>query len=248
MILRRVIEHVREQNWTAIAIDFVIVVAGVFVGIQVANWNQGRADRAEYEAALVRLGAEIDTNLAILDAFDPVIERSLKTGGSALTVLQSCVDSEENRRIVEAGLEEIRGTAGLLPHRKALEEITSNPRLLSQQSAKERQRFSEMLFYFDALQPTADSAERRPMESGMESNPILRIGAPYEIKATFFGSDWAKTRRKLELNVPLDEACRNDQLIKSFFNWERSQDNLPVISQKWRAEMMATKTLIEARR
>ena len=39
MLLRRFIEHVRKQEWTAIAIDFVIVVVGVFIGIQVANWN-----------------------------------------------------------------------------------------------------------------------------------------------------------------------------------------------------------------
>jgi hypothetical protein len=45
MLLRRVTEHVREQNWTAIAIDFAIVVLGVFVGIQVANWNAEREDR-----------------------------------------------------------------------------------------------------------------------------------------------------------------------------------------------------------
>ena len=45
MLLRRVIEHVREQNWTAISIDFVIVVIGVFVGLQVQEWSQGRADR-----------------------------------------------------------------------------------------------------------------------------------------------------------------------------------------------------------
>ena len=59
MILRRVIEHVREQNWTAIAIDFVIVVAGVFVGIQVANWNEARRGRtleAEYIARLLPRG------------------------------------------------------------------------------------------------------------------------------------------------------------------------------------------------
>lgn len=31
MILRRVMEHVRTQNWTAIAPDFVIVVVGVFI-------------------------------------------------------------------------------------------------------------------------------------------------------------------------------------------------------------------------
>ena len=35
MILRRVIKHVRNQEWTAIAIDFVIVVLGVFLGLQV---------------------------------------------------------------------------------------------------------------------------------------------------------------------------------------------------------------------
>jgi hypothetical protein len=45
MLLRRVIDHVREQNWTAIAIDFVIVVIGVFVGIQVANLNEARVER-----------------------------------------------------------------------------------------------------------------------------------------------------------------------------------------------------------
>ena len=35
MILRRVTEHVKAQNWFAVAIDFVIVVVGVFIGIQV---------------------------------------------------------------------------------------------------------------------------------------------------------------------------------------------------------------------
>ena len=33
MLLRRVMEHVRDQNWAAVAIDFVIVVVGVFIGI-----------------------------------------------------------------------------------------------------------------------------------------------------------------------------------------------------------------------
>lgn len=38
--LRRVIEHVRDHNRTTIGIDFVIVVFGMLVGIQVANWNE----------------------------------------------------------------------------------------------------------------------------------------------------------------------------------------------------------------
>ncbi len=46
MILRRVIAHLRKQEWTAIAIDFLIVVLGVFVGLQVSNWNAARVERS----------------------------------------------------------------------------------------------------------------------------------------------------------------------------------------------------------
>ena len=42
MSLRRILDHFRSQNWTAIGIDLVIVVLGVFIGIQVSNWNQAR--------------------------------------------------------------------------------------------------------------------------------------------------------------------------------------------------------------
>jgi len=37
----------REQNWFAVAVDFVIVVVGVFLGIQAANWNESRKERVE---------------------------------------------------------------------------------------------------------------------------------------------------------------------------------------------------------
>ncbi|MCA8899925.1 MAG: hypothetical protein KDA53_01605 [Hyphomonas sp.] len=44
MLLQRVMGHVRAQNWVAVAIDFVIVVLGVFIGIQLGNWNESRAE------------------------------------------------------------------------------------------------------------------------------------------------------------------------------------------------------------
>ncbi len=42
MILRHVTAHLREQNWTAIGIELVILVLGVFLGMQVSNWNEER--------------------------------------------------------------------------------------------------------------------------------------------------------------------------------------------------------------
>jgi len=58
MILRRVIAHFRKQEWTAIFLDFVIVVVGVFVGLQVNNWNEARQARDAEAALLDRLEDE----------------------------------------------------------------------------------------------------------------------------------------------------------------------------------------------
>ncbi|MEX0644254.1 MAG: DUF6090 family protein [Parvularculaceae bacterium] len=64
MILRRITEHVKAQNWFAVGIDFVIVVVGVFIGIQVANWNAAWADARRLEQQLSSLRVELEGNLA----------------------------------------------------------------------------------------------------------------------------------------------------------------------------------------
>ena len=63
MILRRVIAHVRKQEWTAIGIDFVIVVFGVFFGIQVANWNELRVEEARAQAYLERIRGNLESDV-----------------------------------------------------------------------------------------------------------------------------------------------------------------------------------------
>jgi len=42
MILRRFTVQLRRQDWTAVVIELVVVVAGVFIGLQASNWNQQR--------------------------------------------------------------------------------------------------------------------------------------------------------------------------------------------------------------
>ena len=45
MILRRLGEHLKQQHWTGVFIELVIVVLGVFIGMQVSNWNAARVER-----------------------------------------------------------------------------------------------------------------------------------------------------------------------------------------------------------
>lgn len=67
MLLRSVMKHVKDQNWFAVGIDFLIVVVGVFIGIQVANWNTDLAEQARGEKIKIRLATEfieIESELA----------------------------------------------------------------------------------------------------------------------------------------------------------------------------------------
>ena len=55
MILRRLTDALRKQDWFTVVIETLIVVLGVFLGLQVNNWNEARAAesrRAEIIRAL----------------------------------------------------------------------------------------------------------------------------------------------------------------------------------------------------
>ena len=62
MLLRRIIGYVKTQNWTAVILDFVIVVFGVFLGLQVQDWSTERDRRNHENEYLRRLRRANSTN------------------------------------------------------------------------------------------------------------------------------------------------------------------------------------------
>jgi hypothetical protein len=66
MILRRLPQSLKEQNWTAIWIEFILLVSGVFLALQVATWNEDRRDRVQERHYLERLRE--DFVLSVTDA------------------------------------------------------------------------------------------------------------------------------------------------------------------------------------
>ncbi|MBS0569780.1 MAG: hypothetical protein JSS28_04185 [Proteobacteria bacterium] len=58
-MLRRVIAHLRRQDWTAVAIELVVVVAGVFIGVQASNWNADRETNQKAAIFTERLKADL---------------------------------------------------------------------------------------------------------------------------------------------------------------------------------------------
>ena len=59
MLLRKFNEHFIAQNWSALALDVIVVVMGVFIGIQVSNWNEVRLTNERGEELTERLVADL---------------------------------------------------------------------------------------------------------------------------------------------------------------------------------------------
>ncbi len=104
MLLRRVIEHVKAQNWTAVGLDFLIVVTGVFIGIQVANWNAERARDTQEDVLMGRLFADVEQMKVAAGTEDERLRERLGNVAVGLNALQSCALSKLDKRAFDSAL------------------------------------------------------------------------------------------------------------------------------------------------
>lgn len=65
MLLRRLTQHIRAQNWFAVSLDFLIVVLGIFIGLQVDAWNDSRMERTLETEYLERLLDDMERSIEL---------------------------------------------------------------------------------------------------------------------------------------------------------------------------------------
>jgi hypothetical protein len=76
MIIRHFVTALRKQDWSTVAIEFLIVVVGIFVGLQVDNWNQARLDRIREASLLPRIREDVTSTNEVLDRWQKLREYS----------------------------------------------------------------------------------------------------------------------------------------------------------------------------
>jgi hypothetical protein len=94
MLLRRFLTHFKTQNWTAIIVEFLIVVVGIFVGLQVDQWNQERKERVLESQYVLSIKRDLQADIAELDRTIELARKRAQSGRLLITSLnENRIDS-----------------------------------------------------------------------------------------------------------------------------------------------------------
>lgn len=85
MILRRIAEGIKNQDWFIVVIEIFVVVIGIYIGLQVDDWNKARQDRAEEMRVLQQLGIEVE---AAIEAKNNVLTTSREGEGFLIEAIE----------------------------------------------------------------------------------------------------------------------------------------------------------------
>lgn len=234
MIPRRIAEHVKAHNWFAVAIDFLIVVIGVFIGIQVSNWNAARANSVRAHGFLERIHADLDVDLASyrdrLDFWGAVSDYGAKglayaeTGETAETQWQLLLAFFQASQVAEqittdTTYEELKSTGEL----GLIGDIALRDSLAS--------------YYTNAANPVM--TERPVYREHVRG--VIPLGIQLYIWENCYSSDSATVQKLLDCKSPVSEARaaeivdavrRNDALMAELRYWMSSMHIAAVIGSQ----------------
>ena len=162
MLLRRFTKHFREQDWTAIGIELVIVVIGVYLGLQVQNWNQARMERNAADDYRGRLIEELRRNQHNLQSRRGYyVEVQLKAQ-AALDALEAPADTLGASFITDAYMASQAWSPEV--DRGVYDEVLNAGAIEATLSVESRRRLSNLLNVFETVKPTlADDPDYRKL-------------------------------------------------------------------------------------
>jgi len=156
MILRRLTQHFRNQNWTAIGLDFAIVVLGVFVALAVNSAVDRERERQAAYTALKELRSDIAADLTQWERQYSRLEAQSKSYSRLMDFLSRSGPITDAYQFVE-DIQDISTYLTMDFNDTALEELisTGNLRYISNQKLRdallEYRRLERRIREFDPL-------------------------------------------------------------------------------------------------
>ena len=127
MMLRRITAAFKQQHWFTVGIETMIVVLGVFLGLQVNNWNEARADHALEKEYLNRLVLDITNQIEVLKEQREYYEQARKHALAANRAFAEPVDKLGAQFLID--LYQASQRINLSPQKGTYDELVSTGRI-----------------------------------------------------------------------------------------------------------------------
>lgn len=126
MIMRRLAQSLKDQNWTAICIEFVLLVLGVFLGIQAQQWVNERAERQLERVYLERILTDIRISIESDQLNATRLTASSDGISMVLNRLRRCELSDSEKDVFADALAHVRRVAPSVFVLNTMEEMLSS--------------------------------------------------------------------------------------------------------------------------
>lgn len=126
MILLRLSKAFRRQDWLAVIIEFVVVVLGIFAGLQANEWAQERQDRESERAALERLFLEAESAQKMLSENLQRTQRMNQMRRNAVQFADSNAPVPDDDLQLRIGINTLAMFPAIIPVSVAYDELTSS--------------------------------------------------------------------------------------------------------------------------
>ena len=143
MILNRLAKAIRQQDWFTVVLEFVIVVFGIFVGLQANEWAQERQDRKHEQAALERLFLESQNALQLLHEDLQGTLHINRLRRNAVQFVDSDAPVPENQLPLKIGINTLARFPSVLPVSVTYDELKSSGQMQLIRSAALREQVAE---------------------------------------------------------------------------------------------------------
>lgn len=155
MLPRRLRNYVENQNWTAIVIELLVVILGVFIGLQVDNWNQARIEQNTVKSYYHRLIEDLRTNAESFQARQDYYWKVQNHGQSVLDTLRGSQTASAEQFLIDAY--QASQIWQVFINRAAFDEILSVGVMNTIPDIDARSRLTNYHSAFDGISPQLNS-------------------------------------------------------------------------------------------
>ena len=202
MIMRRLAQSLKEQNWTAICVEFVLLVLGVFLGIQAANWNSAMIERGESRDSLQRLEEDLRLSIKLTQSNAEFMTEGARDADLVLDRLRACELPEADRNRFANGLYRLGKTMPARLVRTTFDELRDSGKLRLIGNAELRQTLSETVRRQDSHEGVSKliSVRMDPHIAYVDSHVIFAVDAKIGDAQRL---EWN------QLDIDFDAACKD---------------------------------------